>query len=256
MDNKLKIILFVFLLVSVGLVVSILSLQFFVPKQQVSILNSDSSKNLIQGTKMEEKVLNENKDAVEQARAQINNQIKPVSKDDNLFGPLSAKVQMIVYCDFECPFCAEFFDTLRQVRNTYKDKASIAYRHFPLLTHNNALPAALAAECAAEQGKFWEMHDLLFADNKSNRLNSEQYKKDAKELNLDVVKFSQCLETEKYKSKIEEEMLAGRNSGVTGTPTIFINNEIYPGAVPFEDFTESDGTKAEGMKSMIERMLK
>jgi protein-disulfide isomerase len=256
MNNKIKILLFVFLLISVAIVISILSLQFFAPKQNLSLVNNGVSKNPVQGTKMEEKVLDENKQAVESAQAQSAVNPKPVTKEDNIVGKQTAKVQMIIYSDFECPFCLKFFDTLKQVRSTYKDQVSIAFRHFPLLTHANALPAALASECAGEQGKFWEMHDMLFAGNKNNKLNPEQYKLDARNLKLDIVKFSQCYDTQKYKSKVQEDMLGGRNSGVTGTPTIFINNEIYPGAVPFEDFTESDGTKAEGMKSIIERLLK
>jgi protein-disulfide isomerase len=205
---------------------------------------------------MEEKILDENKDAVSEAQAKTNNRVQPVSKDDNLIGSADAKVKIIVYSDFECPFCATLSDSLQKVRKNFNGRASIAFRHFPLLSHSNALPAALAAECAGEQSKFWEMHDRLFADNISKNLNLDQYKKGAKELKLDIVKFSQCLETEKYKTKIEEQMLGGRNSGVTGAPTVFVNNEIYPGAMPYEDFTTSDGQTAEGLKSIIERLLK
>jgi protein-disulfide isomerase len=257
MNNTLKITLFVFLLISVALIVSILSLQLFLPRQSIKLTNNSISNKISnQGTKMEEKVLTDNTATISKAQAETTGKIIPISKDDNSFGTPGSKVQMIVYSDFECPFCADFSDTLKKARDNYKNKTTIAFRHFPLLSHINALPAAEAAECAAEQGKFWPMHDLIFADNKNNRMSAEQYSKDAKSLNLDIVKFSQCLQAEKYKTKIEEQMLTGRNSGVTGTPTIFINNEIYPGALPYEDFTTSDGKPAEGLKSIIERLLK
>jgi protein-disulfide isomerase len=257
MNNSLKITLFVFLLISVALIVSILSLQLFLPRQNIKLAINNMSNNAPdQGTKMEDKVLSENQATINRAQAQTNNHILPIAKDDNDFGASPSKVQMIVYSDFECPFCADFSGALKKVRDKYKDKIYLAFRHFPLLSHSNALPAAMAAECAAEQGKFWPMHDLIFADNKNDKMGTEQYNKDAKSLNLNMVEFSQCFETEKYKNKIEEQMLSGRNGGVTGTPTIFINDEIYPGALPFEDFTTSDGRPAEGLKSIIERLLK
>ena len=133
-------------------------------------------------------------------------------------------------------------------------------------SHAQALSAALAAECAGEQGKFWQMHDKIFAANKSGALGIERFTKDAVEIGLKAVQFNECLEKEKYKDRIYEQMIEGRNFWVTGTPTFFVNKEVYVGAYPYEDFTRSDGDastprqssgqeRVEGVKSIIEKHL-
>ena len=145
--------------------------------------------------------------------------------------------------------------TQEQIKKEFGDKVVIAFRHFPLRTHTYAYQAASAAECAAEQGRFWEMYNKLFIDNKAGQLNKNQFKKDAEDLGLDRAKFNRCLDTERYKDKIQSQMVEGRNFGVNGTPGNFVNGEPVPGAVPFEDFTDSSGRQREGMKSIIERHL-
>lgn len=181
--------------------------------------------------------------------------LRPIDETDQVWGDANAAVKIIIYDDFECPFCADFFKTTDQIKEEFGDKVAIAFRHFPLSSHPNALPAALASECAAEQGKFWEMYDKLFTDNISHQMNIDQYKRDAAQIGLDQAQFNQCLETEKYKEKVLAQMLEGKNIGVTGTPTIFVENEIYPGAYPMDDFTDKQGNKQEGMRSIINRKL-
>lgn len=198
----------------------------------------------------------ENQNAVNDVKAQMMKRLRPLDDTDHILGEKDAPVQMIVYSDFECPYSAKFSDTMKEVKQYFGSKVAISFRHYTLSTHANAIPAAEAAECAADEGKFWEMHDLLFADNKAGRMNMEAHQQNAGDLGLDKVKFSQCLTGEKYKDKIIAQMIEGRNVGVTGTPTIFVNNEIIPGAYPFEDFSRSDGTQAEGMKKIIEKKLK
>lgn len=180
----------------------------------------------------------------------------PIDSADHTLGRLEAPVQMIVYSDFECPFCAQFAATMKKVEENFKDKVVIAFRHYPLAGHPQARKAAEASECASEQGKFWQMHDKLFADNLAGRLGIEQYKQDAADLGLDAVNFSQCLDSGKFKDKVAEVMAKGNQAGVTGTPTSFINGNIYPGAYPFEDFTGPDGRPEKGMKSIINELLK
>lgn len=182
--------------------------------------------------------------------------LKPIDAADHVLGDKSAPIKMIVYSDFECPFCAKFAETMKQVGENFKYNLAIAFRHYPLAGHQQALPAALASECAAEQGKFWEMHDKLFADNVAGRMSEEQFKIDAADLQLDKAKFNQCLGSKKYKDKIIDEMDSGKRAGVTGTPTTFINGNIYPGAYPFEDFTASDGQPEKGLKSIISELIK
>jgi protein-disulfide isomerase len=187
------------------------------------------------------------------------NQIVPVraiDKDDHLWGNIDAPVKMIVYDDFECPFCAEFYDTIKQVKKEFGDKVAVAFRHYPLVTiHIYSMQAAEASECASEQGKFWQMYDKLFAANKAGNLNEASMKQAAKELELDTVKFEQCFSTKKYEGKVLTQMIEAKNFNVNGTPTTFINGEIVVGAYPFEDFIAQDGVKTEGLKNIITRYL-
>lgn len=182
--------------------------------------------------------------------------VSPIDTTDHVFGRLDAPVQLIVYSDFECPFCADFVATIKQVEKEFSDKAAIAFRHYPLAGHSQAEQAAEAAECAAEQGQFWQMHDKLFADNAAGRMSAERFKIDAADLGLEQNKFNQCLDSGKFKDKIAEQKAEGDKVGVTGTPTVFINGNIYPGAYPFEDFTGSDGQPEKGMKNLINDLLK
>lgn len=197
----------------------------------------------------------ENKKAIEISNVTVNKP-KPIDESDHILGDKNAPVQIIIYSDFECPFCARFEDTIEKVKSEFENKVMITFRHFPLRFHAQAMPAALASECASEQGKFWEMHDKLFADNVNRNLNIEQFKNDAENLGLDAEKFNQCLASEKYKEKIAKQLEEGTRAGVTGTPTIFINGEILIGAIPFDDFTGQDGKQREGMKNIIQGKLK
>src|SRR3989338_6919610 len=159
---------------------------------------------------------------------QINNDLKVFDTKDHILGDANAPVKIIVYSDFECPFCAKYAGTIKQVEEKFKDKVAISFRHYPLPGHPQAELAAQASECAAEQGKFWQMHDKLFADNLAGRLSPEQYKTDAAELGLDEAQFNQCLDSEKYKNRVAEDKAEGKRIGVTGTPTSFVNGAIYP----------------------------
>jgi protein-disulfide isomerase len=196
-----------------------------------------------------------NRDAIDTAQTAPARPVRPVDETDHVWGDIKAPVQFIVYDDFECPFCAEFYVTLKQVKEHFGDQVVIAFRHYPLTIHPLAVPAALAVECAAEQGKFWEMYDKLFTANLANKFTPLEFQNAAAELDLDAPKFNQCLETEKYLEKVQMQMLEGRNYDVIGAPGNFINSIPWPGAVPFEDFTDSAGNAREGLKTIIEREL-
>ncbi len=179
-----------------------------------------------------------------------------ITKDDHIWGSLKAPVKIVVYSDFTCPFCRQFYETSQQIKEKFGDQVVIAFRYFPLPSHQGAFEAALAAECAAEQGKFWPMYNKLFADNKEHRLTTDQYLADAKGLALNISQFSQCLKSKKYKEKIARSYVEGKGFDVLGTPTVFVDNEIYPGAYPFADFVGPDGQKRPGMENIIKRHLK
>src|SRR5216683_3714135 len=149
-------------------------------------------------------------------------------------GPARAPVEIIEFSDFQCPFCLKAHPTVAQVLSTYGDSVRFVYRHYPLPNHPNARPAAEAAACAGEQGKFWEYHDRLF-DNQS-KLGAADLKQHAAALALDTAKFDACVDTHKYKSDVDADVAAGEEAGVSGTPAFFINGRQLSGAQPFEAF--------------------
>jgi protein-disulfide isomerase len=149
-------------------------------------------------------------------------------------GGKDAPVTIVEFSDFQCPFCGRAEPTLKQVREKYGDKIRLVYLDFPLGMHDHAIDAASAGHCAGEQGKFWEFHDAMFADQK--KLAPADLKADAKKLGLDTAKFDDCLDKGKYKGAIEADMAQGRDLGVDGTPAFFINGRPLTGAQPFDKF--------------------
>ncbi len=155
---------------------------------------------------------------------------------DPAFGPDNAKVKIVEYSDFQCPYCSRVVPTLKQIKETYGDKVQITFKNFPLSFHQYAQKAAEAAECANAQGKFWEMHDMMFS--KQNALRIDDLKSYAKQLGLDQAKFDSCLDNGEMKAEVERDFQDGVSSGVQGTPAFFINGEFVSGAQPFDKFKE------------------
>jgi len=162
--------------------------------------------------------------------------VPPISESDHVQGPKDAKVVLIEYSDFECPYCFRHYLTMKQIEEEYKDKIAVVFRHFPLSFHANAQKAAEAAECAGEQGKFWEMHDKLFEANANEELNLDKFKQISKDLGLNTDQFNDCLDNEKMASKVAKDMAGGQKAGVSGTPATFINGELVSGALPLDQF--------------------
>jgi len=165
-----------------------------------------------------------------------------VRPDDPVKGASSAPVTVVVFSDFQCPFCSRLLPTLKQVEQAYGGKVRIAWKHKPLPFHPNALPAAEAAEAAREQGKFWQMHDKLFEGQQ--QLSPAAYEKWAQELGLDMARFRAAVSSGKFKTRIQEDDALASRLGIDGTPTMMVNGEQVVGAVPFEN-----------LKAVIDRKL-
>jgi protein-disulfide isomerase len=146
----------------------------------------------------------------------------PIGKS-HIRGPKNAKVTVVEFSDFQCPYCARLQPTLKQVLKAYPNDVRLVYKNFPLSFHKNAKPAAKAALAAGEQGKYWEMHDLIFAN--FSKLSDDIYVKFAEQLKLDVKKFTADSTSNKYDKQILEDIALGRNSTVTGTPTLYMNGK-------------------------------
>ena len=149
-------------------------------------------------------------------------------------GPATAPVEIVEFSDFQCPFCLRADPTVKQVLTTYGDRVHFVYRHFPLPNHPNARPAAEAAACAQDQGKFWAYHDELFTNQ--SKLSDADLKQHAASLGLDAPKFNDCFDGKKRTKDVEADVAAGTALGVTGTPAFFINGRQLEGAQPFEAF--------------------
>jgi len=153
-------------------------------------------------------------------------------------GDPNAPVTIVEWSDFECPFCERFYtQTYGDILKNYVDtgKAKIVFKEFPLTSlHPDAMPAAIAAECAGNQGKFFEMHNKLFENQQS--LGTDNYKKWAAELGLDTAKFNSCYDNKETQAKIQADQIEGEKLGIRGTPGFIINGQTVSGAQPYAVF--------------------
>lgn len=159
--------------------------------------------------------------------------------DDHVKGDSDAPVTIVEWSDFECPFCARFYrDTLAQIESEYIDtgKVKLVYRDFPLGFHAQAQKSAEAAECAGEQDKFWEMHDILFEQGVAGGVDS--FKQFASDIGLNTAEFNECLDSGSMAAEVAKDMRDGQAVGITGTPGFIINGKKVSGAQPFSAFKQ------------------
>lgn len=159
-----------------------------------------------------------------------------LNERDHVRGPADASVTLVQYGDFECPYCGDLYPIIRRIHNRLASHLQVVFRHFPLTDqHPHAQLAAEAAEAAAAQSEanFWQMHDMLYEHQ--GRLNQEALQSYAEELNLDTAQFAHALENGTYTERVRADSLQALDEGVSGTPTFFINGELYRGPFEFDD---------------------
>jgi len=154
--------------------------------------------------------------------------------DAPIRGSKSAKVTIVEWADFQCPFCVRVNPTLEQIAKEYGDKVRFAFKHLPLSMHAKARAAHTASEAAHRQGKFWEMHDRIFA--KPRDLSPETYLRYAKEMGLDIDQYNSDLASSSVRKLIDSDLDVARKLGVSGTPSFFINGRFLSGAQPYASF--------------------
>lgn len=163
-----------------------------------------------------------------------------VRKNSHTDGNPKSKVTVVEFADFQCPACATGHTVMIRIKAEYKDKVRFVYRHFPLTnSHPNANIAALASEASSAQGKFWQMHDKLFENQ--NEWSGEKdpsgiFAEYAKEIGLDVDKFTQELKAKKYESIVQSDVADANRLGINSTPTFYIGDKKFAGVLPYEDF--------------------
>lgn len=165
-----------------------------------------------------------------------------VSDDDHIRGNKDADIVLVEYSDFECPFCAQFHPTTKQILEDYGDKVALVYRHYPLEFHPNAQKAGEASECVAKLGgddAFWKYADAIFEKNNDlgGKISPEAITEAAEEAGVNMTNFQTCLDSGEMAEKVKEDMAEGGAAGVTGTPGTFIvtkdgAQELVPGAYP------------------------
>ncbi len=169
--------------------------------------------------------------------------VVPITETEHIRGAVDAEVTIVEFSDFQCPFCGKVQPTLEQVLKNYNGTVRLVFKHFPLTQiHPYSVKAGEASECADEQGKFWEYHDLLFKNQ--NALGIAELKNYASQLGLDTTQFNDCLDSDKMADRVVKNFNEGQKSGVTGTPAFFINGQKLVGAQPYSAF-----------QSVIEKLL-
>ena len=163
--------------------------------------------------------------------------------DDPVLGPDNAPITIIEFSDFRCPYCQRFrIETLDQLLAAYPDQIRFIYRDFPVV---GGFEAAVASECADEQGEYWAYHDLLFSGEFAD-LSNEAFLAYGRSLELDLDSFSSCLDEELIASEVEADAMYAAGLGVTGTPTFFVNGIPLVGAQPMEVFVQIIDAELEG----------
>ena len=172
--------------------------------------------------------------------------LKEVGSADHVKGAKNAKVTLVEYSDFQCPFCSRHLPTVEQALKDYPNDVRLVYRHYPLSFHPEAQKSAEASECAAKLGgndAFWKMHDELFA--KQATLGRTLYTELAKNIGLNTTNFDKCLDSGEMAARVSTDLNEGTSAGVEGTPATFVNGTLISGAVPYSE-----------MKAAIEAALK
>lgn len=165
--------------------------------------------------------------------------VDTLNTEDWVKGNRDAKIVLIEYSDFQCPACAFYHPILKKISEEFGDKIAITYRHFPLPIHQNAKPAAYASEAAGKQGKFWEMHDLIFDNQKEwkdSRKPQEIFMSFAQTLELDTEQFKNDFASKEIKTKIDNAYQASLRLGLNSTPTFFLNGKKIINPRTYEDF--------------------
>jgi protein-disulfide isomerase len=196
----------------------------------------------VRGFLMEQEMQSSQQSFFTSLRSQANAKFKldkprtkvPSSGKEPFMGGANAKVVIHEFSDFQCPFCARGNAVVKQVMTEYGDRVKLVFRHMPLSFHPEAEPAAIATMCAHRQGKFWEMHDMMF--EKQTELGTDAYKAWAQELALNMEDFNTCFDNKETKNRVDADLKAAESIGVNSTPTFFVNGKKVAGALPFGQF--------------------
>ncbi len=158
----------------------------------------------------------------------------PIEDNDPTLGNADAPVTIVQYAEYQCPYCGTAAETVRDLRERYPDEVRVVYKDFPLNFHKRAVPAAVAAHCAGEQGKYWELGEIMLQHQKE--LEDNQLEQYATEVGLDIPSWKECTTSGKWEPIVMADLEAGQEVGVQATPTFFVNGILVSGAQPADAF--------------------
>jgi protein-disulfide isomerase len=219
----------------------VIAIVFFILGAGVSFVvftvNNNENRQLIdEAVKSVVAALPENTDTAASGEPNANEQYNVTVGNDPIWGNAEAQVVMIEFSDFNCSFCGRFAkQTLNPLMEAYADRVKFVYRDYPILAQSS-LDSALAAQCAYEQDKFWEYHNILF--NSQGQFARDFYLQTAKDLELDVDKFTSCLDNQTFRDEVIKDATEAQQLGLRGTPSFFINGRYISGAQPYEVFSK------------------
>ncbi len=225
-----------------------------IPEQQVNAQIKDRIKEYLKSQKRQDALnaymakLTKSKPVEVYFKKPKTSVVVEVGEGTPTWGSDSAKVKIIEFSDFQCPFCSKAAETVNELKKKYGKKVQIAFRHYPLPNHPDARPASEASMCINEQStdKFWKFHDEVFKNQqKMSAADLEGY---AKAVGANMDKFKECVSSKKYAAKVQADMEYGEKVGVRSTPSFFINGQIVAGALPLEAFSEIIDEELESAK--------
>lgn len=167
--------------------------------------------------------------------------LPPITGNDHIKGNNESAITLIEYSDFQCPACGDYYPLLKKLNEEFGDKTRFVYRHFPLEQHQNAKPAAVASEAAAKQGKFWEMHDMIFENQGrwSEEKNAEEiFTGYVQKLGLNMEQFKNDLASQEVKEKVDNDYKGGVKARVNATPSFFLNGKIINTPRNYNEFKQ------------------
>lgn len=171
---------------------------------------------------------------------ELTKEILTVKNDDWVNGSVDAPITIVEYLDFECEACRVYYQITKQLKEEYKDKIRFVVRYYPLPNHKNSMTSAQAVESAGKQGKFWEMHDILYENQatwgEKPTATPSVFEEYAKQIGLDIDKYKNDVNSSEVKDRINRDKVDAERLGIQGTPTFFINGERIPNPKGYEDF--------------------
>ncbi len=211
-------------------------------QQMAAYINDERNLNklndaleVLRKKKVEEQRLEKEKIDAEKLQKQLSNPVQIDIGDSPVKGSADAKVIIVEFSDFQCPFCAVGSQRMDEIEKKYQDKVKFVYKFFPLPGHDMAMPAAKATLAAGMQNKFWQMYDLIFK-NQRNLKDKEVFEKFAQTLKLNMDKFKKDIQNPEYEKRIMADVELGNKLGIDGTPAYYVNGISIVGAQPFEKF--------------------